>query len=294
MRITKRNERGTDRMERDIQRPIQAFAFAAAVVGGFTIVGPVASSVSAADREATEGEETRRSSVDKVIDRLAKAVDEREAQGICDALGAFDSAFDERDADEDDRDRERLANAVAKMLDYPRPNENRVAIVAADVLGRMNVLGAERLSWFLSEEDLDEKEKRDLRDVALRALGKARVPEAVPVLTEYLKHHHVSAVVEAATALGRYAEAPGELRKKIAEPLIRAAESIDGRLEVHRVREGGRGRADEEWTRAIKPVYEALGAVTGEWKQTPSEWRNWFENHEDESWDREPPTKSDS
>lgn len=234
--------------------------------------------------ESVDKEESQ-PSADTLIEQLAKSVDTREPKAIREALVAIDTAFGDLSAEDDERSRERLARATAKMLDYPEPNENRVAFTAVDALGRMKRLGAEELARFVSEEDLDETELRSLRDFALDSLGKTRVPEAVPILTEYLKHHHVSAVSHAATALGRYGDAPGKLRKKIAEHLVRTAEYIDGRLQVQRT---PGAKIEEEWRAAILPVYQALVSVTTVEKNSASGWRNWFENHKDESWEKGP------
>jgi len=224
--------------------------------------------------------------VERALDVLTEAVDEGEAPGIRDAMKRVLDTYRELDPKQDERDRKKLAAYIGRLLEYPRASENGVALYAAEVLGKFGKPGAELLAGALEKGDFESDDQRVLYERMLTMLGRTAEPEAVPVLLEHLKHHQPGIVAAAAKSLRHFDESPGELRKKIAEALLFAAEYVETKTEVQRARPGrGVKAVEEDWVYIQPALFESLRSVTGEFINEIDAWREWFEENRSRDWD---------
>lgn len=228
--------------------------------------------------------------VDRAIDAMSEAVDDRDVDSMRAAMEQVERTFQK--LEEDDRDRYKLARLLARMLEYPDSRENRIAYLAADLLGRMGDPGSDYLSRALDHPDIDDEDLRDLRDVMIRALGATRHPSAVETLLDFLKHRHPDAVIASAKALGNFADARGRLRKEIAGALLRASEYVDSQTDGQRSRGVERIKTlERKWFDVPPVIHQTLSAITGAKVAQPHDpeaaekWRAWFEEHKSDNWD---------
>lgn len=224
--------------------------------------------------------------VDTAVETFTDAVSERDVETIRDAMENL--ARVAKTLEKDDRDRDKIAAMLARMLDYPEREENGIPYLTASLLGGLGEPGAKILARALDDGDVDEDENVDFRDAMLAALGDTRHPSAVPTLLEFLKNADASAVIAATNALAHFGELDGRARKEIVEPLIRTAEYVESQTETQRTRPGGRAKyLGREWYAVVPAVYSTLRALTHANPGTTENWREWFEENKGKNWDEE-------
>lgn len=250
----------------------------AALLFAFAMTFAVASPATAATLEDDP--------LDTAVDAFKEAVSGRDIEVLREAMeNLVDVA---RELDEKDRDRDKVAILIARLLDYPGREDNAVAYFAATLLGRMGKAGVKPLARALDDGDVNEDENHELREAMLTALGDTKHASAVPTLLEFLKNAHASAVIAAVNALANFGELDGRTRKKIVEPLIHIAEYVQTQTQTQRTPPGGRAKyLDREWWGVVPAVHSTLRTLTHENPGTTDDWREWFEKNKRKNWDKE-------
>lgn len=206
---------------------------------------------------------------------------------VTDAMEGIDKlvAFYNDEKVDDKKAKKAILDALSK------PATDRDAEVRAKVMKKAGEMddGIVMLVVKVLQLELKKKVPEDsVYEAALTSLGKLQssAPAAVKTLTDLLKNNDDTIVARAARAIAGYAGAPGKIRTKLFEEVLKASEGPYSQAQQQNERQ------KRKWNIIKDDSLEALNKLsvppnTGKFTD-PTQARAWFNDNKKASWDKAP------
>ena len=185
------------------------------------------------------------------------------------------------------KDRAAIVKQLGKCFDERRKEvdgapDNRLFLASATALGEMGPESADELEKWIGHK----KHRSDLtlqRRLVL-SLGKTKVIDALPTLTNLLTDKDDTIVGAAAEALANYDEIELDKRKKVFEDLLKTLMSAKAGID----RDVNDVRARERYDVVAAPLLTSLKRLSKhEEARTPEDWQRWWNKNKREDWDKD-------
>jgi HEAT repeat protein len=223
-------------------------------------------------KPAAESPEKER--LEAAITGADAALKDKNAEGATKALIDLGDIY--KNVKLEDKDKKRIVEVVGKFLKSP---DSKVQKSGADALGNMGADGAKLLKAALSEKDLKENDKKEVRIAVIENLGRTKETSESKTLLNLLKDKDNDIIAAAAKGLGNFHDAKESVRKDIAKEMINILDSAYN------------GANDPKNTTAVKkfdvirdPMMSSLSAITGASQANAGDWRKWYNDHKNSKW----------
>ena len=183
------------------------------------------------------------------------------------------------------KDRAAIVAALSKNFEAKRREneqgvrDNRIFRASAVAMGQMGSDATKSILKWIGHKD--HKKDIPVQSDLIHALGKTKDKAAVPDLIKLLEHKDAPLVGAAAAALGDFADADQETRKKGFEGMLKVLMSAKGTVDSNL----NDGIARERYDTISSPIITSLGRLSKHEERVPEEWQRWWNKNKGSNWD---------
>jgi hypothetical protein len=250
-----------------------------------TQAAPVAPASAPPARSYEEEVPDKRPEVEQLCDELKGHVGKGGAADQ-EAVAVVDKLLQEYKAS-GPKDRASIVAALSKNFEAKRREnehgvrDNRIYRASAVALGQMGSDATKSILKWIGHKD--HKKDVPVQSDLIHSLGKTKDKTAVPELIKLLEHKDAPLVGAAANALGEFADAPQDVRKKAFEGLLKVLMSAKGAKDSNLTDM----IAKERYDTIASPILTGLIRLSKHEERDPDKWQNWWNKNKGGNWDEE-------